>query len=69
VTTTITRWVCHRCKTDVWRGALKDTEESPPGWAVLVIADPPLADPRTFKRTVVCDNCKLELRNTWLNQA
>jgi hypothetical protein len=31
MTADITRWVCHRCKTDVWRGAPKETEETPPG--------------------------------------
>ena len=63
----ITRWVCHRCGATVIRRELRDGEETPPGWAVVVIVDPPLADPHGFDRIVVCDGCKSALRNAWLN--
>jgi hypothetical protein len=57
----ITAWTCRRCRAKV------AGEESPRGWAVLVVVDPPLADPHAFDRIVICDSCNVALRNVWLN--
>ena len=60
----ITRWVCHRCRASVTRKELAG-DETPPGWATLVIVDPPLADP-TIRPDRLLRQLQASSCNRWL---